>query len=148
MNSNIKLGEKLAILATIDPASVAASTVVTTYVPVANFHSFLALIKTGVLGTAATIDAKLRQATDSSGTGVKDITGKAITQVVKATGDSKQLLLECRSDDLDANNGFGYICLSITVGTAASLIDAVLMGGNARFSPASAFNQAGVVQVI
>jgi hypothetical protein len=37
----------------------------------------IAVIKTGVLGASATVDAKLQQATDSSGTGVKDITGKA-----------------------------------------------------------------------
>jgi hypothetical protein len=39
----------------------------------------------GVLGASATVDAKLQQATDNSGTGVKDVTGKAITQLVKAT---------------------------------------------------------------
>jgi len=148
MNSNLKFVERTAVLATLDPASVAASTVVTTWVSAANFHSFCADINTGVLGAAATLDAKLRQASDASGTGAKDITGKAIEQIVKASGDNKQAFIECRADDLDTNNGFGYVALSVTVGTAASIFGAKLLGVNPRFMPASAFNQAAVVQTV
>ena len=148
MNPNIKLEEKLAILATLDPASAAASTVVTAWVPTAGFHSFMALIQTGVLGAAATLDAKLRQATDASGTGAKDISGKAITQIVKASGDNKQALIECRGTDLDGINGFAYVALSLTVGTAASIVGASLIGGNPYMSPCSGSNQAAVVQVV
>lgn len=148
MNTNLKLNEKIAILATLDPASVAASTVVSTWVPVANFHSIAALIQTGVLGTAATVDAKLRQATDSTGTGAKDVTGKAITQIVKATGDNKQATIELRAEDLDVANAFAFVALSLTVGAAASIVGAMLVGANPRYAPASAFNQAAVVQVV
>lgn len=148
MNTNIKLNERIAILATLDPASVAAGTVVTTWVPVANFHSIAAMIQTGALGASGTVDAKLRQAQDASGTNAKDVTGKAITQLVAATGNNKQVSIELRSDDLDANNGFGYVALSVTVGTAASILGALLVGANPRYMPASAFNQAAVVQVV
>lgn len=148
MNPNIKFSEKVAIMATMDPASVAASTVVSTWVPMTNLHSIVALIQTGVLGASATLDAKLRQATDSSGTGAKDITGKAIVQIVKATGDNKQATIECRDTDLDSNNAFAYVALSVTVGTAASIFGASILGANPIFVPASAFNQAGVVQQI
>jgi hypothetical protein len=148
MNPNVKLTEKVAIMATLDPASVAASTVVSTWVPMTNVQSLLALINTGVLGASATIDAKLRQATDNTGAGAKDITGKAIVQIVKASGDNKQALIECRADDLDTNSSFTHVALSVTVGTAASIFGATLIGGNARFMPASAFNQAAVVQSV
>ena len=148
MHTNIKLNEKIAVLATLDPASVAASTVVTTWVPVANFHSIAALIQTGVLGTAATLDAKLRQATDSSGTGAKDVTGKAIVQMVKATADNKQASIELRTEDLDTTNGFAFVALSVTVGTAASIFGAQLVGANARYMPASQFNATTVVQTV
>jgi hypothetical protein len=148
MNPNVKFSERTAVLATLDPASVAASTVVTTWVPVANFHSICALLQTGTLGASATVDAKLRQAQDSSGTGAKDISGKSITQIVKASGDNKQATIECRGEDLDQANGFGYVALSVTVGTAASQLGAALMGTNPRFLPASGLNQAGVVQQV
>ena len=148
MNSNLKLNERIAILATLDPASVAASTVLTAWVAVANFHTIAAMIQTGVLGASATIDAKLRQATDAAGTGAKDVAGKAIVQVLKAAGDNKQVSIEARADDLDINNGYGFVALSLTVGTAASIVGALLLGANPRYASASALNAASVVQVV
>lgn len=148
MNANTKISEKIAILATLNPASVAPGTVVTTFVPMALFGSVAALVQLGALGAGATVDAKLRQATDATGTGAKDIPGKAIAQIVKASGDNTQAIIECRAEDLDTNSGFNFVALSVTVGTAASLVGASLIGGNGRFYPASSYNQTAVVQVI
>lgn len=145
--ANQKISEGLALLASIDPVSQAAATVTTGWVDQSVFFTLLAVIKTGVLGASATVDAKLQQATDSGGTGVKDVTGKAITQIVKASGDNKQAFISCKEADLDTEGGFRWVRLSITVGTAASLISADLWGGVARFQPASAYNAATVVQI-
>lgn len=148
MNPNTKLSEQAAFLATIDPQSVAPGTVVTTYVPMANVFQLSALIQTGVLGASATVDAKFRQAQDSAGTGAKDIAGKAIAQIAKASGDNKQAILEVRAEDLDVNNGFGFVALSVTVGTAASQLSAAVIGASTRYLPASQFNQAAVAQIV
>jgi hypothetical protein len=115
---------------------------------VANHHGLLAIVQTGVLGTGATVDAKLQQAQDASGTGAKDITGKAISQIVKATGDNKQALIHVKPEDLDTVSGFGFVRLSVTVGVAASQTAAQVLGINARELPASTANQAAVVQVV
>ena len=148
MFPNAKGSELLSVLATIDPASQAAGAASTGWVPVANYFAFLAVLQTGVLGTSATVDAKLQQALDSSGTGAKDISGKAITQIVKATGDNKQALINVKPEELDTVNGFGFVRLSVTVGVAASQTSAQVLGLNPRFAPADASNQAAVVQVI
>ncbi len=148
MFPNAKASELVAVLATIDPVSQAAGSITTGWVSVANFHNFLATIETGVLGTAATVDAKVQQAQDSSGTGVKDITGRAITQIVKASGDNKQALINFRGEDLDNLNGFAFVRLSITVGTAASQIAAQLLGFTPRFATADTFNQSAVAQIV
>ncbi len=81
-------------------------------IAIAGFNTLLAVIQTGVLGSSATVDAKVQQVQDSSGTGAKDITGRAITQIVKATGDNKQALINVKPDDLDTANGFGFVRLS------------------------------------
>src|SRR5438552_1384211 len=99
MFPNAKLSEQAALLATYDPVSQGAATVTTGWVAVKNFHRFMALIQTGVLGASATLDAKIQQAQDSSGTGAKDITGKSITQIVKATGDNKQAMMNFMPED-------------------------------------------------
>jgi len=148
MFPNTKPSELVSVLATYNPVSLGASTVTTGWINAANHHHFLALLQTGVLGASATLDAKIRQATDSSGTGAKDVTGKAITQIVKASGDNKQAEINLRATDLDVNGGFSYITLSITVGTAASLVSAALLGFSDRYLPGSDHNQASVVEIV
>ena len=148
MFTNSKASEMLAILATIDPASQSVGVATTGWVSVANHHGLLAVVQTGVLGTLATVDAKLQQATESTGAGAKDVAGRAITQIVKATGDNKQALINLKPEELDTLNGFGFIRVALTVGVAASITGAQLLGVNPRFAPADVANQAAVVQVI
>jgi hypothetical protein len=148
MTPNAKPSEHLSVLATINPVSQGAGTVTSGWVSVLNHHALMALINTGVLGASATVDAKLQQATSSGGAGAKDITGKAITQIVKASGDNKQALINMKVADLDTEGGFAFVQLSITVATAASLVGATLFGAFPRFENGAAFNQAGVVQVV
>ena len=148
MFPNAKGSELLSILATIDPVSQGAGSVTSGWVNVANFHSFLAVVQTGVMGASATLDAKIQQAQDNTGTGVKDVTGKAITQIVKATGDNKQAFINLRPEDVDNINGFGFVRVSLTVGVAASIVSGQLIGMNPRYATADAYNQAAVVQII
>lgn len=147
-NSNLKFSEQAAVLGMLVPVSQSAATVTSTWVPAANFHRIAAVLQTGVMATGSTLDAKLQQATDASGTSAKDITGKAITQMVAASGGSKEITIECRTGELDLTNGFGYVGLVVTVGTAASLLSALLYGIGPRFAPASALNHTGTVQQV
>ena len=148
MFPNAKGSEELSILATIDPASQAAGTVTTGWVSVTNFHALLAVVETGVLGASATLDAKFQQAQDNIGTGAKDVASKALVQIVKATGDNKQALINLKPEDVDNANGFAFVRLSLTVGVAASIVSGKLLGMNPRYATADAFNQAAVVQII
>jgi hypothetical protein len=145
---NQKISEGVAVLATIDPASQAAGTVTTGWVDQSVFFFIMALIDVGVFGASATVDAKLQQATDNSGTGAKDITGKAITQMLAAGGNNKQVLINMKEADMDTENSFRYVRLSITVGTAATLLSALLIGAVPRYQPANTYNQAGVTQIV
>lgn len=141
--------EIVAVLAVLNPISQAAATVTSGWVPISTFRKILAIIQTGVLGASATIDAKLQQATSSGGAGAKDITGKAITQLTKVgTDDNKQVLLEVDASQVDVAGGFGYVQLSLTVGVAASLISAIMLGFDGRYEPASVSNVASVKQVL
>lgn len=148
MFPNAKISEQEALLAAIDPVSQGVGAVSSGWVSAAGFERFLATVQTGVLGTAATVDAKLEQATSAAGANAKDVTGKAITQIVKATGDGKQAQIDLRADELDVSGGFGFFRLTITVGAAASLVSGAVHGGVARNAPASALNAATVVQTV
>lgn len=143
-----KPSEGMAVLATVDPVSQAAGTLTTGWVDMSAFFSLLALVGVGVFGASATVDAKLQQVTDWSGTGVKDITGKAISQLLAAGGNNKQVLITVRGQEMDVEGGFRYLRLSVTVGTAATLIHAALLGFAPRIAGASVYNQAGVAQIV
>jgi len=135
-NANILASDRCRVVATIDPDVTTASTVVSDYVAMADFEEILAIVMAGTLGSSATLDAKLVQATDASGTSAKDITGKAITQLTEAGTDSdKQALIGCLASELDTANSFTHVALSVTVATATSDVGAVVLGFDARFEP-------------
>jgi hypothetical protein len=149
MFPNAKGSEQLAILSTLDPSNQAVGAAATTWIPLSGYHSLLAVIETGALAAGATVDAKLQQASDSSGTAAKDITGKAITQLIQAgNGASRQALINLRPEELDVNGGFAFVRLVVTVGTAAAFTAAQLLGMNPRYEPADGANQAAVAQVV
>ena len=136
-NPNIKSNEIATLISTIDPDATTAATYLTAAIDLGNFESCMAIVLAGTLGSSATIDAKLVQATTSGGT-YKDVTGKAITQLTQAGTDSnKQAIINCRSDELDVANGYRYVKLSMTVGTATSDAGAVLLGFHPRYAPAT-----------
>jgi hypothetical protein len=137
-NPNVRPSDQVTIVGKIDPDAASASTVTTGWIAAKDYASFLAIIQAGDLGASATLDAKLQQASDSSGTGAKDISGKSITQLTQAGTDSdKQALINLRPEELDLDNNFTHFRLSMTVATAASEIAAIVLGLHARYQPAS-----------
>lgn len=134
---NELLSESLAVVSVIKPDATAAGTATSGWISMATYGQILAVIMAGDLGTNATVDAKLQQATDGSGTGAKDVSGKAITQLTQAGTDksNKQALINLRSEELDRKNGFTHVRLSVTVATATSDLAAIVLGTRARYSP-------------
>ncbi len=149
MLPNAKGSEQLSILATLDPGNQATGAANTGWVPLNTHHGLLALVQTGALATGATVDAKLQQALDISGSGAKDVAGKAITQLSQANnGANCQALINLRPEELDVNNGFAYVRLVVTVATAAANTSAQLLGVNPRLASAETVNQAAVAQIV
>lgn len=154
MNSNVKPSNRVVVADVIDHDSYAPATLTTDYIAAKNFGNFMAIVLWGDLGANNTINAKFQQATDSSGTGVKDITSKAITAVVSTASPiphNKQAVINCRADELDAANDFDYIRLSITLTSGASPntsseLGAVLLGLDARLEPGT--DATSVVEVV
>jgi hypothetical protein len=150
MSTNALASEQVALLATIDPDVTTASTVTSDWVSVAEYYNFAAIVMAGTLGSSATVDAKLEQATDSSGTGAKDISGKAITQMTQAGTDQSdtQAVINAKPDELDIANDFTHFRLSVTVGTATSDLGAFVVGVNPRNAPASDTDLASVGEIV
>jgi hypothetical protein len=148
MFSNLNPSDRAGIAAVIDPVQAAVGTITTPWMDMRTFFSLLAIIATGALGAGATIDASFEQATSNTGAGVKAVPGSAITQIVKATGDGKQALININAADLDKNGGFKFVRLTITVGGAASMLAAIVLGLDPRYSAAGANQSSTVAQTV
>lgn len=137
MNPNIKPSDRVTLIGVIDPDANTATDYLSAALDMGNFESCMAIVMVGDLGSSATVDAKLVQATTAAGV-YKDVTGKAITQLTQAGTDSnKQAIINCQSEDLDVANGYRYVKLSMTVGTATSDSAGVLLGLDSRYGPAT-----------
>jgi len=135
-NPNVKPSDRCAVLGVIDPDVYTAAAYSTGWVDMSLFESLMLIVFAGTLGTNATVNAKLEQATSAAGAGVKDITGKAITALTEAGTDSdKQAVINLRSEELDVNGGFRYVRGTVTIGTATSDMGAVLLGLDPRYAP-------------
>lgn len=149
MNLNLKASEEVAVVGNIDPDAYTAAAYSTGWIAAKNFHEFLAIVQAGTLGASATLDGKLEQASDGSGTGAKDITSKSITQLTQAGTDSdKQALINLRPSELDLDNGFTHFRLTITVGTATSDAGGIVLGLGPRTGPAQDNDAATVDEIV
>ena len=149
MTPNNLPSERTAIVGVIDPDVTAAGDVSTGWVAAKDFHNFMAIVFAGTLGSSATLDAKIEQATDSSGTGAKDVTGKAITQMTQAGTDSdKQAIINVKQSDLDIANSFTHLRLTVTVATASSDAGAVLLGFDPAYGAASDYDATTVDEIV
>ena len=145
----LRPSDTTAVVGAIDPDANAAATYETGWIDMADFAWVMAIIMAGTLGSSATLDAKLEQAQDGSGTGAKDVDGSDITQLTQAGTDSdKQAIIQCCAEDLDLENDFTHVRLSMTVGTANSDSAALLLGVTPRYGPASDNDAATVDEIV
>lgn len=142
MTINSLPSERFAVVALTAPASLGTGAVGTGYFDASLFKRYAAVIQTGVMGSSATLDGKWQQADDTSNGGLIDVPNGAITQVVKASGDGKQVIANLNTDSLTKR----YVKFVSTWGTAASLGAVVILGFDAINDPASMANLATVVQ--
>lgn len=146
----VAMASVVAVMGSIDPDAYTAGTYTTGWISTKNYQDFMAVVQAGTLGTNATIDAKIEQAQDASGTGAKDVTGAAITQITQAGTDQSdtQAVISVSTGDLDAENLFTHFRLSITVGTATSDAGGIVLGTSGRYGPAAGQDAASVGEVV
>lgn len=149
MMGNLNPSARAGILAAINPQSATAGTYTSGWVDMQSVYAVLAIVMAGAMTATGTLDAKIQQATDGSGTGAKDVTGTAITQLTAAGTDSnKQVAINVTQADLDRNNGFRFVRLSVTTATAASLLAGLIVGLDFRYGAATDNDATTVDEVV
>ena len=148
MSINIGAGEKLAIVATVDPQTVANSEAVTDAVDMSKFDQAIFILALGDMASE-TIDFRIE--TDTVSTFDNDKTTlKAATQLAAhaTNNDSDQIVLWCRAQDLLANSSHRYVRgRAITGGATGGPAAIIGLGVDARHEPATDSDLASVVEI-
>ena len=145
---SMKLSEAVAVVATIDPDNYTAGTNLSDAIDMNDYSQILVIGCVGDMAATATLDLKVTQATTSGGT-YKDVSGAAVTQLTQASPDdsNKQVLINVDQTDLDMDNGYRYVKVSMTTATAAS--DAgVTVIGLPKTLPGSLNDLASVAEIV
>ena len=143
MQGNLNPSARIAIAGFIPPQQAAVGTLTSGWVDMRNFYDALGAINVGAFGANATVDVTVEQATAATGAGAKAVAGLAATRLAAGT-DNRQVAINVRQEDLDKNNGFRFVRLSVTVGTAPTFVSGMLIGMDARYGTGTA-NQSGTV---
>ena len=128
--------------APVHPASVAAGTADTGGIDMQKFRRALFVLDVGAFGASATVDMKLQESTDNSSFTDLAGTGASITQLAAAGGNNRLATLEVRAGQITKR----YVRARVTVGTAATILCCVALGGEAVDKPGSAQDVAAVAQ--
>lgn len=143
-----QITEMTALVATIDPAAYGTGAQVTDEIDMALWRRVAFYVVGGTLGTAATLDFTVKGgATSNAGSHTTVVTGKSITQFVKASNDNDQAIVEVSAAECAAQ-GLRYIEGVLTVGEAASGVCVAAIGVPARTGPAYEHDLASVVEVV
>lgn len=142
---NTKAGEKIAVVGTIDPQTVANTELFTDVVDMSKFHQALFIALLGDMA-AETIDFTLYYC-DSDGNNAAEL--KDCTQLAAhaANNDNDQLVISLRAEELLAA-GKRYVKAGLVTGGATGGPAAVVaLGVDAHYEPASDSDLASVVEI-
>jgi hypothetical protein len=130
---NLRGSEICAVVATLDPVTMANVEKTTDWVDVGSFESVMFILLTGDMASE-TIDFKLEQATSSGGAGKKDLVVATQLAASAAANDGAQVILETRAEELDHANSFRYVrARGITGGATGGPAAIVGLGFNSRY---------------
>jgi len=145
MTINSAAGEKLALIGTIDPGTVANTQIYTDVADMSKWHQVLGIAMLGNMASE-TIDFK---AYSCNSDGSSSVELKACTQLAAnaSTNDNTQLIISVRAEDLSASGKqhvrFGLVTGGATGGPASVAV----IGVDAKYQPANDNDLATVQQI-
>lgn len=147
MEYNRNVSESVAVLGIKTPTSQGPGEQLSAAIHAGRYRRLLAIVQVGAFGASATVDVTFKAAATSGGV-YTAVPGAAIVQAVAAGGNDKVFLVELKAETLKSLGVGPFVKLSVTVGTAATLTSAVVLGTCDRYEPASDNNIAAVAQTV
>lgn len=147
-----KLSERLAVVATIDPASRNSGTTTNSdVIDMAYIPRVLIVTCVGAITSGGSLDVTAYANTANSTSGGTAITGKTLAAGTHSdTGDNNtQSLIEVTAEDVrDAVSGGRYLYVAGVTADAAVIYGVTILGEVTRFRPASDYDLASVAEIV
>lgn len=124
-----RIWEKLPVIEVIQPQAITAGAtgVLTGAIDMQKYSRVMAVLLSGTIGASGTLDLTAK-ASDASGGTYTALSGKAITQLVKATNDNDVVVLEVDAADVASVSGARYVKFNAVAGTANATSAVVVLG--------------------
>lgn len=103
-------------------------------VDMANYHRAFIMLTAGEAAQGATIDVDVYECSDSACATSQQMTAKSITQL-DANDSGGYVGIEIQSEEMDVEDGFHYLKVIVTVGSATYTYDLKILGFVPRFAP-------------
>lgn len=147
---NERLSEGLRVVDCIDPDAYAIGAVNGDIIDMRDLRRVLFVVQVGTMAAGSTVDFVVNASTAANMANPVAITGKAITQLTQAGGDSdKQVLVEVTSEEVaEMAVGARYIQGTLTVAVDTSDAGVVTLGAFARYSPGADYDLATVDEIV
>ncbi len=143
------LTEQLAVVGTIDPDAYGTGTYLTDAIALKDFRSFAFLVKTGDMGSGATVNFSVVGATSEGGS-YTALSTVAITALTQAGSDGDKQAWIVVSPIFIESLGLGYTHIKgeLVIGTQSVDADVTAFGFGPRFGPATDFDLASVDEIV
>jgi hypothetical protein len=125
------LRKNLAVRKALNPAAYAASASTGAWIAMRGYRRILFAVSLGATSDAVAV--KVQKATDGTGTGATDITGKSAS--FTGTDDNNVGIIEVR--DVDLGSGYSHVALVVTPAAASTYLSAVAIMGEPASAPVS-----------
>ncbi len=136
MNTNLRFSDALQFMGSIDPQTLNNSADTTIWMDMRNVSKIGVVISAGAIAAGGAIDLLVRQATDNAGAGSKVVLAALDVTIFDDTEDNSQVMVDIDQVDLDQNNDFAFVQVTLTeTGSFAALVQAAAYGIGASFAP-------------
>ncbi len=136
MNTNLRFSDALQFMGAIDPQTLNNTADSTIWMDMRNISKMGVVIAAGAIAGGGSVDLLVRQATDAAGAGSKVVLAALDVTIFTDADDNKQVMVDIDQVDLDQNNDFAFVQVTLTeTGSFAALVQAAAYGIGASYAP-------------
>ena len=136
MNTNLRFSDALQYMGDIPPQTLNNTNDSTIWMDMRTISKMGIVLAAGAIAGGGSVSLLVRQATDAAGAGSKVVLAALDVIVFTDADDNKQVMVDIDQVDLDHDNGFAFVQITLTeTGSFAALVQAAAYGIGSGYAP-------------